>query len=236
MKRIIWSGILATCFASVACSSIKTTHLKRNKSNTGWKKTCLHGMPVTLRVPHHYEVNVAEVYYEMGGNLLRDASDTNATKSPVTSLDVDFKVVEAEEVFTVDFVRPGAGTLQTKATLDSNTHYFKSIDNEIVDNTIEEITKSIQAIGDAIKPFAAKKSLAEIPGVTQHRKILATLLVDVNDPFAKEKIHEFLCKHLNSCTDCATRPGSKVPLGNSQPGLQIQSQELGQPLPGDGRK
>jgi len=171
----------------------------------------LQGIPVTLDVPHHYNINIIEIFYEKNGNLIRDS----ITKLPVTSMDVEFEVVDTKEIFTVDFVKPGAGNLTTKLKMENQ--YFTSIENKIEDDTIEQITRSINELGKALKP-ATKGTRASLAGdldsgdlPIQHRKVVANLIVEVSDPLAKEKIHEFLGKHLNVCTDCTTRPGTKLP-------------------------
>src|SRR5262249_20666683 len=143
-------------FAAAGCCSIATTHVERNKEACGWNLTHMNGIPTTLDVPHHFRVSIVETYYEKAGNILRDprgncppgftvpaAPDAPA---PVANLPilkthrVDIQVENTKEIFAVDFVRPAAGTLTTKASLDAERQYFTSIDNKIVDKTIQDIT------------------------------------------------------------------------------------------------
>jgi hypothetical protein len=109
MKNTVLLTLAVACLIGAGCSSIQSTHVKRNEEMCGWETTHLHGIPVTLQVPHHFRVEVIETSWEKNGNLVRDA----ATKVPVTTHDVNVAVADTQEIFTVDFVKPGAGTLNT---------------------------------------------------------------------------------------------------------------------------
>jgi hypothetical protein len=119
---------------------------------------------------------------------------------------VKVEVTTTKEVFTVDFIKPGAGTLQTKAALDPANQYFTKIDNVIEDTTIEAIKNALVTVTGALPTAPKGKSTGLMPigakaAVTPFDKIIAVGVVSVNDPNAKEKIHDFLCRHLNGCSN-----------------------------------
>lgn len=191
------------------CSSISSTHVERDKQFCGWKTTHLHGTPITLSVPHHYKITIIDTYWEKGGNVLRDTEDNSQNPKPICSRDVKFEVEDTQEIFTVDFVKPGAGTLKTTANFDAQ--YFTSIDNKIVDTTIEEITKSIKTLSSALAPVGGStRSVPPDPSLTAHPRVVAVAFIEVADPQAKEKIHDFLCQHLNSCNGCCPEPNTVI--------------------------
>lgn len=212
MKKLHYFSALLGMALLVGCSSIHSTYLKRNKEMCGWETKHLHGVPITLEVPHTYKIDIIETYYAKKGNFLRET----VSKIPVTTLDVCFEVVDTKEVFTVDFVKPGAGVLKTNVELDQTTQYFSKIDNEIQDNTIEEITKSIKAIRDSIKLQTLSDNTLREMGLAEYPKTIASIVIDVSDPLANQKIQEFLCSHLNNCTNCGTRPGSRLPTSRTE--------------------
>ena len=209
MRRSFFLMAFLTAILPMGCSSVESTHVKRNNDICGFETTRLHGIPITLEVPHHFQVEVIETYWESdSGNLLRDA----VTKQPVTTRWVKLKVENTKEIFTVDFIKPGAGTLDSHVQIDAQKQYFTSIDNTIQDNTIEEITNSISAIAGSVNPLLKADATTPpvLPG-TPHHKVLAATMVEIADPRALVKIHDFLCLHLNGCNNCATKAGATAP-------------------------
>jgi hypothetical protein len=179
--------------------------VERDTAMCGWRTTHLCGTPITLSVPHHYTVTIIDNYYEKNGNVLRDSNDPE--HKPLCTRDVSFAVEDTKEIFTVDFVKPGAGTLATSATLDPTSQYFTGIHNTIEDTTIQEITSSIKSLTSTLSPLRSVRSTASSDAsVVPHPRVVAVIYVDVADPMAKEKIHEFLCHHLNECNGCCPAP------------------------------
>src|SRR5262245_53931208 len=114
--------------AVVSCSSIKSTHVERAKEFCGWQTTHMRGIPTTLEVPHHFKISVIDTYYEKAGSVLRDTNCAaglphNVPPPLVKTRSVEVVVENTKEIFTVDFVRPAAGTLTTKAELDADRQY-----------------------------------------------------------------------------------------------------------------
>jgi hypothetical protein len=210
---LIWPALLALITLGLGCSSIRTEHLERDLDLCGWKKTHLHGIPITLSVPHHFEVSIIETYYEIQGSIVREVSaDPKVNGPPVVTREVQLEVKDTKEIFTVDFVKPASGTLDTKVELDPNAQYFKTINNTIVDTTISDIANSIKTLSGAISPLAKGARALQIDSrLTPHPRVVAMAVVEIADPHAKEKIHDFLCQHLNGCSTCATRAGERPP-------------------------
>jgi hypothetical protein len=213
---------------AVGCCSIKSTYVERDKGLCGWKTTHLEGIPTTLEVPHDFKISIIDTYYEKAGNMLRDPRGNMPPGAPVSPIPpapqpaanlpllrtrgVEVVVENTKEIFTVDFVRPAAGTLSTKAALDADHQYFTSIDNKIEDKTIQDITTSINTLSAAINPLLKTRALAATdpttadPTILKHPRVVAVTYVEIADPHAREKIHDFLCEHLNGCGHCAPTP------------------------------
>lgn len=198
----------------VGCCSVSSTHVERDKASCGWKTTHLHGLPVTLEVPHRFKVSIIDTFYEKSGNVLRDTSCVAPGMVPpaLKTRSVEVTVENTKEIFTVDFVRPAAGTLKTNAQLNAERQYFTSIDNKIEDKTIQDITTAIGTLSGAISSLPKNRALTEDPTVNKLPRVVAVAVVEIADPSALEKIHDFLCLHLNGCNTCVPAPLSPPPV------------------------
>jgi hypothetical protein len=218
MKVAFSLPLTLIALVGAGCCSIGTTYVERAKDLCGWKTTKLHGIPITLEVPHHFQVQVIETYYEHNQLVLRDS----ATRQPVVTRNATIAVVNTKEIFTVDFLRPAAGTLDTSLALDPASQYFTKIDNTIVDKTIQDITTAINTISGALTAApGAKKAIALAPGLIPHDRVVAELIVEVADSHALEKMHAFLCEHLNGCSNCATHAGALPPSHDIVPPVPV---------------
>jgi hypothetical protein len=193
------------------CSSIHSTHLKRNEDICGWDTKHLHGIPITLDVPEKFNIEIIETrfYYKDGqgnGKVLYDAKDGK----PIVTRNVNVSVKNKKEIFTVDFIKPGAGQLTTGVDLDAKNQYFSEINNKITDTTIDSITAAINTIGGSLAPLTGGKATGFTPpnyqNLTPIDKTVAIGVFDVNDRQVLEKIHAFLCEHLNGCTPPCLMP------------------------------
>jgi hypothetical protein len=199
---------LVLVILAAGCSSIHSTHLKRNEEACGWDTTHLHGIPITLDVPDKFKVEIVETqyYHSTSKRIVSNAADG----SPVITRSVTVDVTLKKEIFTVDFVKPASGQLTTSADLDSKSQYFTEINNKITDTTIDSITNAINTIGSSITPLLSGKSSAQLSDFNDLQPVPKTVAVgffDVNDRHALEKIHEFLCQHLNGCAPtCPVQP------------------------------
>src|SRR5713101_2306612 len=134
----ILAGACCLCVAAAAgCHSVQSTQIERSPEECGWKLTRLYGIPITVKLPSHLEIKIVENRYYIPdlNDFLRDPSN-----NIVTTRHVLYEVREKDEVFTVDTMRPAAGTAEVHATMDSQ--YFTSLKGKIEDKTIEAITNS----------------------------------------------------------------------------------------------
>jgi hypothetical protein len=219
--------------AMAGCSSISTTHLKRNRDSCDWDKTHLCGIPITVDVPDKIKVEVFEtLYYHTSpnddnappgnknvGRVLRNSADNK----PIVNRWAQVTAETKKEIFTVDFVKPGAGTLQTSVDLDKDAQYFSEINNTITDETIDAITKAISNVGGALGPLTRGKSAGAPPTTDGNvpnsrgklksvQRSVAVGYFDAADRQMVEKIHEFLCKHINGCAPPCAVDGLTAPI------------------------
>lgn len=209
-NRIAWSAavILAGCGFSLGCTSMRSVMLHRNECNTGWEKTRhLPGVPITLKVPTHLQVTILEKHF-----LVRQNNDFKRLEFPVPVRRVETDLKYTERVFTVDFKRPAAGTLDLKLRFKDQEQYFQEIQQRVVDETIQDVAKLIGAIaprgvvGPAVAAAAAPQDLVEIESV------VAVALFELDDPAFEQQVASFLHCHLNQAHDAwVMPPGSQPP-------------------------
>jgi hypothetical protein len=208
------SFVLCLAVLTAGCSSISTTHLKRNEDTCGWDTTHLHGIPITIDVPDKFRVEIVESQYfhAKSNRIVSNASDNK----PVSTRKATVSVTLKKEIFTVDFVKPASGQLSTSVDLDPKSQYFTEINNKITDTTIDSIANAINTIGSSIQPLIGGKSSAlvgDFTGVTEIPRTVAVGFFDVNDRHALEKIHAFLCQHINGNGCAPTCPAQPVVVG-----------------------
>lgn len=191
LSRYVSAACLFSAVTIVGCRSAASTYVQPDPEHGGWSTRHLRGVPITVKVPTHLEVRVVERQYLNKGE-------------PVTVLTcarrVELDVREKDEVFTVDAVRPGAGTLNYKATFDKQ--YFKTFDSKVEDKTIEAVTNAIATITPSLKNLAAppkgksasaKSADVELPFLDH---LVAVRVFDVHDPGLEAAVRDFLACHL----------------------------------------
>ncbi len=217
-KTIALLGIGWMAAASIGCHSIRSTLLTRDESNSCWMTVKhLKGVPITLKVPTHLRVSVVEQHF------LTQVSAGGITKWERVEVDVPLRVVtvdtiKTEKIFTVDFVRPAAGTLDLTLEMQDKEQYFSKIQDKVVDETINDVSNLISKVapGGLFKP-AASDSTASLTPVNS---IVATEIFEVDDPMLEIKLNEFLKCHINKSHDAWVAPPGvdsirRVDLNNS---------------------
>lgn len=191
---------LALALACGGCTSLSSTFLHRDEMNVKWKTEKLKGVPITLKVPTHLKLVVAETRYLTG------KKDDNATLAfvrepltcePVVSLQVNHDFVYTEKIFTVDPKRPAAGTMKYTLGLDPTEQYLTTIQSELTDTTIQEISKGLERIllgvgkvrSGADLQAAAEKANVFYKEVTSIR---AMRVFEIDDPMFELNIEAFL--------------------------------------------
>jgi hypothetical protein len=216
MRPINLAAALALFLATATgCTSISTTHVKRDPFTCGWDTKHLRGVPVTVKVPTHLEVRVIETQYLFGRSPITIHGVPFATRR------VEYAVREKDEIFTVDFVRPAAGTGSADISFDGQ--YFKTVNGNIDDRTLRDITAGIKNIFGTIgklpgakAPIALTglKTVADVTDIKTIDSVIAVRLFDVNDPGMVELVHEFLQTYLTGCTPpCLGVPATSMPVG-----------------------
>lgn len=204
---LVSASIFAACLAG--CTSINSTLLTRNESNTNWERhPHLHGVPITLKVPTHLKVYLYQKHFfyasEMGMRRL---------ELPFVVSDLSYEFIETEKIFTVDFKRPPAGTFNLRVDMTADEQYFQQIQHDVYDTTIEDVTTLLGSI--------AKKGLLAAPvstelntgGITDKElkevtSIAAVQMFEIDDPQFEQKVTEFINCHLNNAHDAFVVPPS----------------------------
>jgi hypothetical protein len=191
---------------SAGCTSMRSVMLHRNECNTGWEKTRhLPGVPITLKVPTHLQIVVLEKHY-----LVRSANDYKRIELPVPVRRVETEFKYTDRIFTVDFKRPAAGTLDLKVRFKDQDQYFQEIQQRVVDETIQDVAKLIGAIaprgvvGPAMAAAAAPQDLVEI------ETVVAVGWFEIDDPNFEQQVANFLHCHLNQAHDAWVMPPGTV--------------------------
>lgn len=166
------------------------------------------GIPITLKVPSHLDVYVEEVFYLQdpgdGGSIRETLDDTRM-------LQVRTDLIRTKKVFTVDYKRPGSGTLNSTTNF-SDDQYFKKIDNSIDDTTI---TDSAALLNTALKGVTGISTAADGPTTDQtgllsnllrDKRVVAYKRFDINDPDFELQVEMFVNQHLNNCDHCGSQP------------------------------
>lgn len=188
-------GIGLILLIPAGCHSIRTQLLHRDENNSCWKKKRLTGIPITLKVPTHLRVTVVEKI------LLDKESKPIALdgKEPLTFRDVRYNFLVTEKIFTVDLERPAAGTLNYTAQFEDQ--YFKQLQSQVNDQTIEQTSMALQRILQTVAPqglIARRTAADEKPAeVTEVDSVLAATVLEIDAPDFELKLEEFLNAYLN---------------------------------------
>ena len=208
-------AILVLAASAWGCSSIRSTLIHRNETNTGWEKErLLCGVPVTVKMPTHLKVTILEHHY------LADTTPPNFVELDVPLRSVVTDLIHTDKIFTVDPKRPAAGTLN--ATMTFEGQYPKTIDYKVVDKTIQDITTLIQTVakkgllpapqGIRTEGDVRLKGGSQFDNLTRVDSVAATAVFDLEAPDLELQVARFLTQHLNGCHTCQI-----VPPGVEQP-------------------
>lgn len=202
--------LLIASLISTGCTSIRSVMLARNEHNTAWaQERHLPGVPITLSVPTHLKVAIKEKYY------LTSVSAGGVTRVERVKLDVpvyrvDHEFINTEKIFTVDFKRPAAGTMDLTLDFKDDTQYFKQIQHEVKDETIKDVTALLDTLLPAGLGGVPAMEGADIP-VREVESVVAVEIFEIDAPDFELQVAEFLRCHLNQAHDaCVMPPGVEV--------------------------
>ncbi|NOX54284.1 MAG: hypothetical protein GXP27_07540 [Planctomycetes bacterium] len=203
IPSLVSSGLVLIVFVSCVLSGCKSLHsrlLYRDETNSCWVQSKLRGVPITLKVPTHLKVEIVEK------TLL--TTDGSGKAQPVslpagtTLRDVRTDLIFTEKIFTVDLERPAAGLL--KYTAEFEGQYFKKLQSELEDVTIEETSEAIERILGGIAPQGlvgvptAARPTGKEPLVKEIDSVVAAAVFELDAPDFEVKLEEFLNAYLNT--------------------------------------
>jgi hypothetical protein len=228
--------------AITGCQSFSTTMLNRRGDNSlqensnGVAKLFLKtrpykGIPITLKVPSHLDVSIKEVYYAgiKGDRIESLLPDTRL-------LNVETEIIKTDKVFTVDFKRPGAGSLDLDLSFNKD-QYFSQIVGKLDDSTIEEAGKLAAQLIRSTRQFAKTSrepnatEIAELEsrGIYREERTVAYQRFDINDCDFEFQLESFVNHHLNACNDCSNAPTyDRVSAGQSRDTVNQVAWESGE--------
>lgn len=204
------SLFLPLLIAIAGCTSVSSTLLNRDEMDcfhgnsngkpsllTGETKS-LKGVPITLRLPTHLDVVVKESVF------IRNVEGKAPIRlhSPHRHLFVETTLIETEKVFTVDPKRPAAGTLTYNMTFgdDKNSQYFKSIASNIQDDTIKEVTNSLNTILPMLKGQATGAEDHTSPTIAFENRTIAWKRFDLDAVDLETQVRDFVAVNL-TCSE-----------------------------------
>jgi len=240
MRIALWA-VLAGPLAG--CSSLKSTMLTRDETNMGWQTVKSCGVPITLSVPTHLRVQIQE------RRFLTPDVDTHKwiplfddQKRAVIALDVKLDFIRTEKIFTVDFKRPAAGTIDFSA--DFQNQYITKLSSSITDRTIADVSLALQGILSVVPKGGTKTTLTggapaartiEVAPVREINSVRAVGIFEIDDPMWELNVAQFIEMHLCPGTVAQASPTSP-PVLECFPGASdsvLKSDPLDIPAPPD---
>jgi len=229
-------ALSAVLLSLVGCTSIKSTILQRDESNTHWQTIEAQGIPITLEVPTHLRIAIIDTkYYFKSGNgwepLKKGSVDYVSTQ-------VDHSFLRTKKVFTIDPKRPAAGENSFRFDLAEDKQYLSKIESDVTDRTIEEASSALERLLIAIRPGKGTGAAFTAPGggpkLYQVTSVRAIELVEIDDPMFEQNVSHFICQHVPaSCLpDCEFRavvPPLTAPTEPSTPAIDPNVKPL--PIP-----
>ena len=121
---------------------------------------------------------------------------------------------EKDQLFTVDAVRPAAGTMANSSefTNSKNPQFFSAFNSEVEDKTIPTITSLVPQLPTVLGNLAKAKGTsdailaAEASDMVVVEHLVAVHVFDVNDPCLTQNVQAFLDTYLNGCTTPCVTP------------------------------
>lgn len=195
------------------CSTFRTTAVDRTESDClVVNPACpMKGIPVSLRVPTHLELQVVETTYWEKKNVPGERPSLVPLTGCKPTRSVLHNVCETEKIFLVDPARPAAGlssygfTFQSsqpdpvKASASSGNGYLRSVQYRVDDQTI---SRSAELLSNSIGLIQALQTSASLPSPNPSNLIstdrtVAYARFDLNSPCFESDVAAFLDGHVN---------------------------------------
>jgi hypothetical protein len=207
IHRVARAALAAVaCGAALAgCRSAVSTHVTPNPIEGGWDTKKVRGIPVTVKVPTGFEIKVMERRFYQ--------PDFTEVEGAVSRFVVT-RVIDKDQVFMVDSVRPGAGTLNQAAGFNNteNKQFFSTYDTKIEDKTINTIAAIIPNLPDVLSNLKKARAVADTKEVTTPADgslamvytdhLVAVKLFDVNAPDLTDCVRQFMADYVNCTPPC----------------------------------
>lgn len=205
--------VCSVCCVIAGCRGIGSSLVHRDQSNSAWERKRLRGVPITLEVPTHVRVTIVgrRYFYKGNGGKLVPVDHCGSH--------VKYDFIRTKKIFTVDPIRPAAGTGDWNLDLDNQ--YIKKATNNITDNTIAATSTAITNVissgglgalfntpaegGGQAAPASAPLGVMvndadELKNSYQHiDSVIATRIFDIENPHFEEEVADFLRCHVNAC-------------------------------------
>lgn len=187
--------------SSIGCSSIRSTMLTRNETNTGWcRVTHLKGAPITLKVPTHLRVYVYQKHFMEQVNVA-GVSKWQRVDMPAL-FDFGSETLYTEEIFTTDFKRPAAGAFNLDVDFTED-QYLEKVQQDITDETLGQISDLLTALPGLFTPVPGATA-GQVSGdagsndLREVKSVVAAGLFEVNAQDFELQVQEFITTHLNN--------------------------------------
>ncbi|HQR42864.1 MAG TPA: hypothetical protein PLX97_09270 [Gemmatales bacterium] len=199
------------------CTSIVSHHVTKDTAGCLNDTKQLRGIPVTIKVPYQLQVTITESNYLKVDGDKTELIRSNNEKKPLFTRNITMKVIDKDQVVTVDQVRPAAGKLESLVGAPSkdggNTihdQFFTRMGGKITDNTIQEIDAGINRIFNAatklnVAMAASTKKLVSENKIITVDSVVAVQVFDVHSPCLEDQVRAFLEQH-----QCCNPPCERV--------------------------
>ena len=182
------------------CTSLKSTAISRTPGDQAYVDSPYHlkGVPTALQVPTHLDVWVKETYF-----LQKTPRGWEEASFQKRNLDVESNLVKTKKIFAVDFKRPLAGT-NTISLGFNDEQYLSSLENQIVDETIRDVTTALGQLQPLLgAATSAKNAEGKLNGtVIENQRHVAYRRFDIDDSNFEANLAAFLDEQMNNCHNC----------------------------------
>ena len=202
--------LLLSCACLTGCATYGSQLLDRDSSDTSWEATRTGGIPITVKVPTHVDINIVQRSYYKDGQPFTVAT-ANGQLCSLRTFHVTHLVVETERVFTIDPKRPAAGTAHS--TINFDGQYPKDMKSDVTDETILRVGNLISSVNKTFgigsgrgASDAAPKSLEKLELFPVDR-VVAIQRFHLDAADLELQVQQFLDEKLNHCNHASSMAG-----------------------------
>ncbi len=123
------------------CASFESQLVHRDPCNTKWEHVEADGIPITVSVPTHIDLQIVQESWFHHGQPFPSEHD------PLITIRVEHSIVATDRLFTIDPKRPAAGT--ARPVINLKNQYPDLISSQVNDQTIQEIGAAIARLNNS---------------------------------------------------------------------------------------